>query len=135
MSFPLFGYLILAQGNRLEQMGRGMRASRERVLLTDLWPLGLALLVIIMGATVYNAWKQRNDFREKCNDPKKLFRELCKIHELNASQRRLLCSLAEACEFDQPAQVFLMPSVFHCNVPAKLAGKADQLQQLRTQLF
>ncbi|QDS99661.1 hypothetical protein [Adhaeretor mobilis] len=135
MSYSLFGYLILAQGNRLEQMGRGMRAARERVQLVDLWPMALALLVIIVGVTAYKAWKKRNDFREKCNNPKKLFRELCAIHELNVSQRLLLSSLAEACEFDQPAQVFLVPSVFEYNVPAKLSSKADQLRALRTQLF
>jgi len=135
MSLPLFGYPLLAQANRLELMGRGMRASRERVGLVDLWPMGLALLAIIAIAIAYNTWKQRNDFRVKCNDPKKLFRERCAIDELNVGQRRVVSSLADACEFDQPAQVFIMPSVFGDCIPNKLAGKADQLRELKSKLF
>lgn len=135
MNLSLLAYSLLAQGNRLEQMGRGMRASRERVQLVDLWPLALGLFLIIGGTLAFNAWKRRSDFKEKCYDPQKLFREMCAIHKLNGSQRRLLKSLADACEYDQPAQVFLMPSAFEQQLPGKLAGKAEQYKQLRGLLF
>lgn len=135
MNLSLVSYTLLAQGNRLEQMGRGMRASRERVQLVDLWPLALGLLLIIGVTTAYNAWKRRRDFKEKCYDPQKLFRELCAIHQLNGSQRRSLKSLADACEYEQPAQVFLIPSAFEQQLPSKLSGKAEHYKQLRGLLF
>jgi hypothetical protein len=128
-------WILLAQATRLEQMGRGMRLSQSRVTLFDLWPLALTFLTLIVAITAYNSWRRYHDYRERCDDPQKLFRELCAMHKLDRAQRRLLEALVQTVGFEQPAQVFLAPSVFGRQLPPTLNKKAAQYQTLSSQLF
>jgi hypothetical protein len=133
--FNLPGLPLLAQVTR-EEFGRGFRGATSQRHWTDFIPYIVALVVIGVGAAVYSYLKRRNDMTERCDDPQKLFRELCQAHQLDRPSRRLLLQLAAALNLAQPAQVFLMPGMFEAvRLPASLRGRVDEFKQLRHRLF
>jgi hypothetical protein len=131
---PLDG--LLGQLSHWQRLGDGFRSSANPWQISELAPylagLGLAALV---GLLVH-LWRQRNDMSLRCDNPRKLFRELCQAHRLDAQQRRLLLEAAEAACPHQPALIFLQPQAFAVErLPAALAGRADELASLRERLF
>src|SRR5262245_13915332 len=107
MNLPLW-IPLLAQVSR-EQFGRGFRGADSQRTWHDLVPYVVAAIVIGVGMAVYAHLKRRNDMTERCDDPHKLFRELCLAHQLDRPSRRLLLQLAEGINMGQPAQVFVTP--------------------------
>jgi hypothetical protein len=134
MNLPL-GLPLLAQVSR-EQFGRGFRGAASQRSWHDLVPYIVAAIVIGVGYAVYSHMKRRNDMTERCDDPQKLFRELCLTHQLDRPSRRLLLQLAEGHNLVQPALVFAMPAAFEpVRVPAELRGRIDEIRRLRERLF
>lgn len=126
---------LLAQVSR-EQFGRGFRGASSQRHWTDVIPYAVALALMAAGWALVNYVRRRNDMTERCDDPHKLFRELCLAHRLDRASRRLLLHLAEAARLPQPAQVFLTPSAFDpARLPASLRSRADELERLRERLF
>jgi len=102
----------------------------------DLLPFGIGLALLAMGVAIVVAIVKRNDMSQPCDDPKKLFRELCRAHGLDFASRRLLYRLATAHQLAQPAEVFLTPAMFQADqLPPQLRAQAGQLQRLRQRLF
>ncbi|HMO84279.1 MAG TPA: hypothetical protein PKC18_05080 [Lacipirellulaceae bacterium] len=127
--------LLLAQVYR-QDLGRGFRGAASQLRWTDVLPYIAAIVLLIAGCAVYSYLKRRNDMSERCNDPHKLFRELCLAHRLDRASRRLLLMLAEAAQCEQPAQVFLMPGAFEpAQLPASLRTRAADVVALRNRLF
>lgn len=134
MNLPLW-IPLLAQVSR-EQFGRGFRGAASQRSWHDLVPYIVAAIVIGVGYAVYTHLKRRNDMTERCDDPHKLFRELCLAHQLDRPSRRLLLQLAEGHNLTLPAQVFVTPAVFEpVRVPAALRGRIDEIKRLRERLF
>jgi hypothetical protein len=134
MNLPLW-IPLLAQVSR-EQFGRGFRGANSQRSWHDLLPYIVAAIVIGVGTAVYSHLKRRNDMTERCDDPHKLFRELCLAHQLDRPSRRLLLQLAEGLNLAQPAQVFITPSAFEpVRVPSALRGRIDEIKRLRQRLF
>jgi hypothetical protein len=120
----------------LAEIGDNFPDSGKRLNWSDLWPYGIAVVVLAAFAAIVARIRRRNDMSERCDDPEKLFRELCLAHRLDGRSARLLAQLAAACGFEQPAQVFLTPASFEsARLPAALRSKAPQLAQLRKRLF
>jgi hypothetical protein len=131
---PLPG--LLGQLSHWQRLGDGFRSSTNPWQMSELAPylagLGLAALV---GLLVH-FWRQHNDMSLRCDNPRKLFRELCQAHGLDAQQRRLLLEVAEAACPYQPALVFLQPQSFAAErLPPALAERAAELTSLRERLF
>jgi hypothetical protein len=119
-----------------EDFGRGFRGATSQLNWTDVIPYAVGISLLIAGALIYNYVKKRNDMSERCDDPHKLFRELCMAHRLDRPSRRLLLHLADATQLPQPAQVFLTPAACEpSRVPAALRGRVDELKRLRERLF
>ncbi len=119
-----------------EEFGRGFRGATSQLSWTDLIPYVLAAVFGGIGIAVYRYVKRRNDMTLWCDDPHKLFRELCQVHQLDRHSQRLLTRLAEAWQFPQPAQVFLTPAAFERQrLPESLHGIAADLDELRRRLF
>jgi hypothetical protein len=119
-----------------EDFGRGFRGATSQLNWTDVIPYAVGITLLIAGVLIYNYVKTRNDMSERCDDPHKLFRELCMAHRLDRPSRRLLLHLADATQLAQPAQVFLTPAAFEpSRVPAALRGRVDELKRLRERLF
>lgn len=126
---------LLAQVYR-EDLGRGFRGATSQLSWFDVVPYVVAVAMLIGGAKLWAYWKRRGDMSERCNDPHKLFRELCLAHKLDRTSRRLLLQLAEAGRFAQPAQVFVTPAAFEAaRLPASLRGRTNEVNQLRERLF
>ena len=126
---------VLAQVSR-EQFGRGFRGATSQLSWLDLIPYVVGAVLIGVGSAVYSHYNRRNDMTEWCDDPHKLFRELCLAHHLDRASRRLLLQLAGALGLAQPAQVFLTPTAFEAGrVPAVLRGRAEELRALKERLF
>ena len=75
------------------------------------------------GWAVYSWLKRRNDMSQPCDDPHKLFRELCLAHQLEHRSRRLLLQLAGALDWSHPAELFVTPAAFEPSAcPRRLRG-------------
>jgi hypothetical protein len=126
---------LLAQVYR-EDFARGFRSATSQLHWTDVIPYVIALALLIFIAWLAPYLRRRNDMSERCDDPQKLFRELCLAHELDRSSRRLLLRLVEANRLAQPGQVFLTPMAFEpSRLPASLRERLDEVKQLRARLF
>jgi hypothetical protein len=129
-------WIVLAQFSRWRRMGDGLHRRGSRVDLDDLFPFFIALAVIALIAVVATTIYKRRDFSRKCDDPLKLFRQLCAAHELDFKNRRLLLRLAAALELPQPATLFLLPTAFATvELHPQLCKDATQIKQLGQQLF
>src|SRR5687768_16121979 len=118
------------------EIGDNFPQSGKRLNWSDLWAWGIAAVVAAIVAAIVLQLRKRNDMEQRCDNPWKLFRELCRVHNLDGSSQRLLAQLAGARRFEQPAQVFLTPGAFEpADLPASLKDRADQLLRLRGQLF
>ena len=84
---------LLAQVSR-EDFGRGFRGATSQLSWTDLLPYAAAAILGGIGIAAYQWLKKRNDMNEPCDDPHKLFRELCGAHGLDRASRRLLARKA-----------------------------------------
>jgi hypothetical protein len=128
-------FVLLAQVSR-EDFGRGFRGATSQLSWHDLIPYAAAAILAAVGISLYRWIKRRNDMTEPCDDPPKLFRELCGVHGLDRASRRLLWRLSQACGFAQPAQVFLTPGAFDADrLPPPLQKHAAELKRLRERLF
>jgi hypothetical protein len=129
-------WIVLAQYSRWKHLGDGLHRSGSRADLSDLLPFIIALAVIALIAVVAVKIYKRRDFSGHCDDPRKLFRQLCAAHELDFTDRRLLLRLATALKLPQPAALFLQPAAFApADLPPQLRQEAAQIKQLGQQLF
>jgi hypothetical protein len=127
---------IVSQLLLFAEIGDNFPASGRRLNWSDLWAWGIVAVVAALAAVVVIEMRKRNDMEERCDNPWKLFRELCQVHNLDRSSQRLLTQVAKLRRFPQPAQVFLTPAAFEpANLPPSLRDKSDQLLRLRSQLF
>ena len=129
-------FMLLAQYDRWRRLGDGLHRSGQRAELADLVPFFIVLAIIGIGATIAVQIYKRRDFSKSCNDPQKLFRQLCVAHQLDYKTQRLLQRLATALEMPQPAALFVTPTAFATtNLPAQLRNEAKQINQLGRRLF
>ena len=130
--------MMYALSHRLlvAEIGDNFPNSGPRLNWSDLWAWGIAAVVAAIVAAVVLHIRKRNDMEQFCDNPWKLFRELCRVHNLDRASQRLLAQVARTRQFPQPAQVFLTPAAFEpANLPPRLRNKGDQLLRLRGQLF
>ncbi|QDT73948.1 hypothetical protein [Lacipirellula limnantheis] len=120
----------------LAEIGDNFPDSGPRLSWSDLWAYGIALLVAAIVAAAVMIVRRRNDMTIHCENPWKLFRELCLIHDLDHPSRRLLASLAAVRRYEQPAQIFLTPAAFDANdLPEDWQARAGHLRRLKDILF
>jgi len=128
--------LLMSLPITLAEIGDNFPRSGKRLEWHDLWPYGVVALVAAIVAAIVVQLRNRNDMSQRCDNPWKLFRELCLVHNLDRANQRLLAQVARARGFEQPAQVFLNPASFEpTGLPASLSDKAEQLARLRSLLF
>lgn len=119
-----------------EDLGRGFRGATSQLSWFDVVPYVIVVALLIGGAKLWSYLKRRADMSEWCDDPHKLFRELCLAHKLDRANRRLLLQLVEMARFAQPAQIFVSPAAFEpARLPASLRSRADEVKRLRDRLF
>jgi hypothetical protein len=127
---------LLAAWVVLAEIGDNFPQSGKRLGWSDLWAWGIAAVVCGLVALIVLQIRKRNDMEQRCDNPWKLFRELCQVHNLDRASQRLLAQVARARRLPQPAQIFLTPSAFEpADLPPGLRERADQLLRLRGRLF
>lgn len=106
---------------------------------TEISLLHVALLAVLAlgGAGIWWAVGHFGAQREGHSyySPRRLFRELCAVHELDWASRRLLRQLARAHRLAHPAQVFVEPRWFDGQLPPELEAHRVQLAALKAGLF
>jgi hypothetical protein len=127
------GIQLLAAQDYSDEWGRLARlfsfVSYEVLILAS---VTLLVIVTIVWQTISR--RRRRDFAY--DSPPRLFADLCRAHQLNWSNRRLLKYLAAARGLKCPATLFVEPDYFDMtNVPAALKPSANELRQLRHKLF
>ncbi len=108
----LQSYLLFAERSMFRDMASGIRDRREHFDPLDLLPWVVVAVVLIGGLALLSRYLNRQDKRRLYNNPRALFRTLCKAHDLDRPSRRLLKQLAKAHDITEPAQLFLDPERF-----------------------
>lgn len=130
------GLMLFAQYSKWQRLGDEFRRSGPRMELSDLVPAAIVLSFLIIGAVVAVKIYQRHDFSKPCDDPGKMFRQLCSAHRLKFGSRRLLMQLAAAREMAHPASVFVTPSAFVVpTLPQHLRKEEVRIKELAARLF
>lgn len=123
---------LLAQGGRFEDLGGRFRrggSDNSGQMVVMLVVVGIIIAVAIVLAKLFNGRSERQSY----NSPRRLFRELCKAHKLNRTQKRLLRQLSKWHRLDTPSRLFLESNRFELDVSAKF--DAEMLATLRMRLF
>ena len=97
----------------------------------------LALALVTVGVVSWWAlyYRKGKSTRATAN-PRKLFSAICRAHQLDRSQQRILLLLVQWNHLSQPAAVFLRPDLFDADhLGTKFAVQFAQIQKLRLQLF
>jgi hypothetical protein len=128
--------VLFAQADRWREMGRDFRVDH-----TKLDPSLIIASLIVLVAVIAFLWflhrlMNKREGRRLYNSPKKLFRSLCRLHELTRAERRTLVSLARSQQLLQPASLFLAPERFAASIASPAwQSQRRQLERLRTKLF
>ena len=127
---------VLADATRWRSMGSRLRGSRARFDTGDLL-LGLLLLVAVLaGVLVLSRLVARQERHRRHNNPRSLFRGLCRAHGLDRPSRRLLAQLARSGRLAHPAVLFLEPHRFEAHaLGPNLRAKQADLEALRDRIF
>jgi len=98
----------------------------------------IALLCVAAGALIWGLhWlsKRQEGWLSRPN-PRRLFRELCKTHQLSRHDRQLLTQLAEASDIGQPSELFLRPDLFETDsLAAEMKNWGTDLARIAEILF
>ncbi len=136
--FELMAMVPLAQVRNWRRLGDGLHRRGTRFDLTELLLYAIGMTVVGLCIWGIILWKRRNDTSTVCDDPAKLFRELCHSHGIQGENQRLLKRLVEAWGMEQPAQIFVTPAAFQIErLPVFLQTEVteQQVEKLREQLF
>jgi hypothetical protein len=126
--------IIAALQNSSGVWGRfdGQHASSGNYDLVILAIAAIALIAAIAWQFVPH--RRQREFR--LNSSVRLFGELCRAHQLDRSQCRLLKQLAAARGITNQALLFVEPEQFDiATLSPRLKAAADEVRQLRHQLF
>ena len=132
------GYTLsmLARTRDLRSMSEGFRSvGFEDKAFETLVVVGI-ILAISLTLILVGRHFRRFERLKSYDSPPELFRELCRVHRLDWSSRRLLKRLAAEWEMTSPALLFIEPERFNAaRLPADWQDRAERLGQLRQQLF
>ena len=128
---------VLAK-SRIEAMNEAFLSKQSGTGgATGLVLVGIAALAIAVAALVVYLSSARS--QRVINNPKKLFKELCRKHELSSSQKSLLGSLAVAKGLSDPCVLFIDANLWELD-PAQhpklcTARICERLRKTRHTLF
>jgi hypothetical protein len=96
--------------------------------------MGLILAVATGAASIVTRWARPRVPR--AHRPRKLFYTLCKAHQLDHSEQRLLSLIAKAVNLANPSEVFLRSDLLASDrLGTQFQPYAQQLARLQTRLF
>ena len=136
MSDTLLAVIVLAQQSRWRSLGRGVRGKSSDFDTGDIVFALSVLAGIAVAIWLMAHLLNHSDRRRRYNRPQALFRDLCRVHDLDRGRRRMLRQIARWQRLGQPARLFLEPERFEPdNVSPKLRASSRRLTALRDKLF
>jgi hypothetical protein len=94
--------------------------------------LPLVVVAVVWAAVHIRTRREGTSY----NSPRRLFNELCALHELDWPTRRLLRQLARSRHYEHPARIFVEPACFDlASIPPQLQSFRAELLRLKTRLF
>ncbi len=134
MLFGDNGTGLLAQQSRIADLGRNFRGPEAALTSRDL--LILACIALAVTAMVLLLKRlSRGGQKRRTNSPRKLFRELCRLHGLEHGNRQLLMRLARFQQLEHPGRLFVDEGCFDAANLGPLAGDEKRLAAIRRRLF
>jgi hypothetical protein len=132
----LGGLALLADRSVLRDMGSGFREKREHFDATDLLFWFLIVVGIFIVLAVVARVLGRHDKHRLFNNPRVLFKALCRAHELDRAARRLLMRIARAQELNPPARLFLEPKLFELQrLGPAFQSRQAEIESLASKIF
>lgn len=129
-------FLLLAQRSPFRDMGSGFRDRREHFDPLELLPWLLVFAAVLVGLLIISRYLNGKDTRRLFNNPRALFRALCRAHGLSRSDERLLWQVAKFLELEQPAGLFLQPDRFaEASADPEFRRHQEALEALAARLF
>jgi len=135
MNVPM-NFTLLARTEDLRSMSEGFRSvgygdkAWETMIVAGVI-IGVCLTLFLVGR-----YYRRFERLKSYDSPPELFRELCRVHQLDWSSRRLLQRLAAEWEMTSPALLFVEPERFNVvRLPMEWHEETDRLEKLRAKLF
>lgn len=128
------GASIWAEVNPYDAISTHFRSSRT---LGPSWAVTIFLVIIalgvILGVAIYlRKQREGTPFR----NPRRLWGDLCRLHQLDRPQRSLLMQVARAHQLDDPAELFIEPRYLCAErLSADFKKQAAQIDVLRKRLF
>lgn len=117
------------------ELGRQFRGSNALFTFGDL----ITGLGVIAGFALFflglKYLRNRQDKTRKHYCPRRLFRALCKLHNLNGREKALLKRTATAGSLKHPAQLFVSPELLSANAVRLSPQRQAKLRQVCMKLF
>lgn len=128
--------LPLAQIDKWREMGRDFQSDHSKLAPQLIAASLLVLALVVVFLWLLTRLMNRQEGRRLFNDPKQLFRNLCRAHMLGRVDRRLLLQIGRIQQLGQPASLFLEPDRFDAalQLPA-FDGQEQAIKALRDRLF
>ncbi len=130
-----FGVALLGQSSLMESLAREFRGENSGATSGEYAVWILAALAATVGLW-WLAKRQDPGRRRVVDDPRRLFRDLCRAHDLPRREQRRLAAWAAAGGSSNPALLFIEPA--HFDVAARSIEDDDEraaLDALRARLF
>jgi hypothetical protein len=126
--------ILLAQQGRIADMGRNFRGSNAQLSRDDLLIFSIGILAVACLLALLRRLAQGAP-RRPVNSPRRLFRDLCRLHGLDRGSRLLLVRLARYQKLDHPGRLFVEPERFEPGNLGPLASKQQRYREIRERLF
>lgn len=128
--------LIFARQWNMRELGKGFHGIDAKENAVQTLIVGAIIVVICVGLLIIDRYARSKKLARSADDPNELFQDLCRIHRLNRSSRRLLKNLAAECELEVPAVLFVEPEQFSAaKLPPEWHQRSSELDDLRKRLF
>ncbi len=128
--------MLFAQIDKWREMGREFQTDHSK--LGPSLIVASVMVLLIVGLFLYSLYRlmNRQEGRRLFNNPKQLFRSLCRAHQLARADRKLLLHISRVRHVAQPASLFLDPEQLDAAIgEGDFAGQENQIESLRTRLF
>ena len=129
------GVALLGQSSLLDSLAREFRGENSGTTSGVYVVWTLAALAVTVGLW-WIAKRHDPGRRRVVDDPRRLFRDLCRVHDLPRRERRRLAAWAAAGGSSEPALLFIEPA--HFDVAARAIEDDSEraaIDSLRARLF
>jgi hypothetical protein len=129
-------FRIFAKPWNMRGLSEGFQGGAGDTHFTEMLCIMAAIVAVGVVLLLFERFVRNRHNRATYNSPNELFRELCRVHRLDRSSRRLMKRLAAERGLASPSFLFVEPEAFNlATLPATWEDYAEQVKQIHHQLF